>query len=250
MSKASKATAARTRLMGEMKTLRQEKWIHFDDNEDINIMKWRFALMVINSDSVFNGAYLQAEMSFTEDYPYSPPKFRFLNPITHPNVYPDGQLCISILHTPGEDVMSGETASERWTPLQCVESVLRSVLLLLDDPEISSPANVDAGVMYRDRREEYNKKAKETVEYSKTKVPEGFEVPRSFETAPPPKVENDDDFWQESDDEDYDFGGSDTGDEEMEDFEDDEEEGDGEEEGSDDGGSDDEVVSDTQTKKR
>ncbi|KAK4179842.1 ubiquitin-conjugating enzyme/RWD-like protein [Triangularia setosa] len=251
MSKASKATAARTRLMGEMKTLRQEKWIHFDDNEDINIMKWRFALMVINSDSVFNGAYLQAEMTFTEEYPYAPPKFRFLNPITHPNVYPDGQLCISILHTPGEDVMSGEDASERWSPLQCVESVLRSVLLLLDDPEISSPANVDAGVMYRDRRDEYNKKAKETVEYSKTKVPEGFEMPRSFETAPPPKVENDDNFWQESDD-DFDFGGSDTGDEDMEDFEGDEddEEGDGEEEGSDDDGSDEEVVSGNETKKR
>ncbi|KAK4204325.1 ubiquitin-conjugating enzyme/RWD-like protein, partial [Triangularia verruculosa] len=232
MSKASKATAAKNRLMGEMKSLRQEKWIHFDDNEDINIMKWRFALMVINSDSVFNGAYLQAEMVFSEDYPYSPPKFRFLNTITHPNVYPDGQLCISILHTPGEDIMSGEDASERWSPLQCVESVLRSVLLLLDDPEISSPANVDAGVMYRDRREEYNKKARETVEYSKTKVPEGFEVPRSFETAPPPKVESDDDFWQESDD-DFDFGGSDTGDENMGDFEGDEDDEEGEDDGED-----------------
>ncbi len=56
--------------------------------------------------------------------------------------------------------MSGEEASERWSPLQGAESVLRSVLLLLDDPEIGSPANVDAGVMYRDRRGEYNAEGK------------------------------------------------------------------------------------------
>lgn len=193
--------------------------------------------MVINSDSAFNGGYFRAEMTFPEDYPYQPPKFRFLIPITHPNIYADGQLCISILHKPGEDLMSGEDASERWSPLQGAESVLRSVLLLLDDPEINSPANVDAGVMYRDRRDEYNRKARETVELSKKDIPEGFEMPKSFEAAPPPKPENDDDFWAESDG-DFDFGGSDTGeddeDQEMDDFG--EEGGEGEEdeqEGSD-----------------
>lgn len=195
-----------------------------------NLMKWRFALMVVNSDSVFNGGYFRAEMTFTDDYPYSPPKFRFLHKITHPNIYPDGQLCISILHKPGEDITSGEDASERWSPLQGAESVFRSILLLLDDPEINSPANVDAGVLYRDRREEYNQKAREAVEASKKDIPAGFEMPRSFEPAPPPKVENDDDFWAESDEE-LDFGGSDTGDDddEMGDFDEDGEEGSDEE---------------------
>lgn len=191
--------------------------------------------MVINSDSAFNGGYFRAEMHFTDEYPYQPPKFRFLIPITHPNIYPDGQLCISILHKPGEDLTSGEDASERWSPLQGAESVLRSVLLLLDDPEINSPANVDASVMYRDRRTEYNQKARETVERSKMDIPEGFEMPGTFEPAPPPKQENDDDFWAESDGE-FDFSGSDTGDDDedqdMDDFEDDEGEEDEEQEGS------------------
>ncbi|KAK0626639.1 ubiquitin-conjugating enzyme/RWD-like protein [Immersiella caudata] len=225
-------TGAKTRLMSEMKNLRKEKWIHFEDEESTNLLKWRFALMVINSDSAFNGGYFKAEMVFTEEYPYQPPKFRFLIPITHPNIYPDGQLCISILHKPGEDQLSGEDASERWSPLQGAESVLRSVLLLLDDPEINSPANVDAGVMFRDRRDEYNGKARATVEKSKKDIPAGFEMPTSFEAAPPPKAENDDDFWAESDEE-FDFGGSDTGedDEEMGDFEEgNEEEQDGSEE--------------------
>lgn len=170
----------------------------------------------------------QAEMTFTDEYPYQPPKFRFLIPIYHPNIYPDGQLCISILHKPGEDLMSGEAASERWSPLQGVESVLRSVLLLLDDPEINSPANVDAGVTFRDQPEAYRRRAAETVERSRRDVPEGFVMPTSFEAAPPPKMDDDDAFWAESDEE-LDFGGSDSDEaglmeEDEEDEEDEEEE--------------------------
>jgi ubiquitin-conjugating enzyme E2 R len=164
-------------------------------------------------------------MTFTEEYPYQPPNFRFLIPIYHPNIYPDGKLCISILHTPGEDLTSGEQASERWSPLQGVESVLRSVLLLLDDPEINSPANVDASVLYRDQRDEYNAKAKAIVEKSKGDVPAGFVMPTNLEPPPPPKS-NDDDaaFWDESEEE-LDFGGSDTGDEDMAEFDEDGDEG-------------------------
>jgi hypothetical protein len=32
-------------------------------------------------------------------------------------VYPDGRVCISILHPPGEDPNGYELASERWTPV-------------------------------------------------------------------------------------------------------------------------------------
>ncbi|TAQ86642.1 hypothetical protein B7494_g5013 [Chlorociboria aeruginascens] len=170
---------------------------------------------------------IQAEMTFTDKYPFSPPTFKFVRPIYHPNIYPDGKLCISILHPPGDDEQSGELASERWSPLQGVESVLRSVLLLLDDPEINSPANVDAGVMYRDRKQEYLEKAKEAVKTSKQDVPEGFVIPTTLETAPPMKFTDDDEFWNASDDDGQDdFGASDSSGEEK----DSEEEGDEDEE--------------------
>lgn len=161
-------------------------------------------------------------MTFSEDYPYSPPNFRFQIPIYHPNIYPDGRVCISILHQPGEDLLSGEAASERWSPLQGVESVLRSVLLLLDDPEINSPAHVDAGVMYRDNQAEYNRKAADIVEKSKSHIPEGFIMPKTIVEAPPAAKDADDDFWNEDDDlDDFDFGSG--TDEEMHDEDDDEE---------------------------
>src|SRR5690606_3859246 len=162
-------------------------------------------------------------MRFPDNYPYSPPTFRFLRPLLHPNVYKDGKLCISILHTPGEDAMSGELASERWSPAQRVESVLMSILSLLDDAEVSSPANVDAGVLLRNNPEEYARKVKECVEASKRDIPEGFEMPT--EVVNKKKVEacagDDDDFWAESGDE-FSFedeSGSEDGEMEFEDGE-------------------------------
>lgn len=165
-------------------------------------------------------------MRFPSDYPYQPPTFRFLTRhICHPNVYPDGNLCISILHKPGDDAQSGELASERWNVLHGVESVLRSVLLLLDDPEINSPANVDAGILYRDERPVYDAKAKETVQRSKRDIPPGVTMPTPEDLTPAPAkvVEDDPDFWNMTDDED--FGGSDS---DMDDFEEDDEDDDDE----------------------
>lgn len=157
-------------------------------------------------------------MTFPKKYPYSPPTFRFTPPLYHPNVYLDGKLCISILHPPGDDITSGESASERWSPLQGVESVLRSVLLLLDDPEVSSPANVDASVLYRKDREDFKSKVAIDVARSKFDIPEGFVVPTVMVENAPVKDEEDRDFWVESEAED-DFGGS-SSDEEIGQFND------------------------------
>jgi ubiquitin-conjugating enzyme E2 R len=139
--------------------------------------------------------------------------FKFIRPIFHPNIYEDGKLCISILHAPGEDIMSGELASERWTPVQRTESVLISILSLLDDAEVSSPANVDAGVMLRKEPEKFKERVREEVEASKKDIPDGFVMPTHESTKPPVTEKYDDDFWADSD-ADNSFGGSDS-DEDM-----------------------------------
>jgi ubiquitin-conjugating enzyme E2 R len=105
--------------------------------------------------------------------------------------------------------MSGETAAERWSPVQRVETVLISILSLLDDAEVSSPANVDAGVMLRTQPEEYKGRVKKDLELSKADIPVGFTMP-THETAWR-KKEDDGDFdmsWEDSDVES--FGGSES----------------------------------------
>ena len=65
----------------------------------------------------------------------------------HPNIHSDGKVCISILHPPGVDALNAqETAEERWRPILGVEAILISVISMLNDPNIDSPANLDASV--------------------------------------------------------------------------------------------------------
>lgn len=67
---------------------------------------------------------IKARLFFPNDYPYSPPSLQFLTKMFHPNIYETGEVCISILHSPGDDLQSGELASERWNPTQNVRWVL------------------------------------------------------------------------------------------------------------------------------
>uniref|UniRef100_A0A8C3D5K3 Cell division cycle 34, ubiqiutin conjugating enzyme n=3 Tax=Passeriformes TaxID=9126 RepID=A0A8C3D5K3_CORMO len=99
----------------------------------------------------------KARLRFPIDYPYSPPAFRFLTKMWHPNIYETGDVCISILHPPVDDPQSGELPSERWNPTQNVRTILLSVISLLNEPNTFSPANVDASVMYRKWKESKGK---------------------------------------------------------------------------------------------
>jgi ubiquitin-conjugating enzyme E2 G2 len=81
-------------------------------------------------------------------------------------VYPNGVVCISILHPPGDDPNHYEHASERWSPIQSVEKILISVMSMLAEPNDESPANVDAARMWRERRPEFENKVKLDVRRS------------------------------------------------------------------------------------
>ena len=86
---------------------------------------------------------------------------KFVTEMWHPNIYPDGKVWISILHPPGVDEFNEqESADERWRPILGVESVLLSVISMLNDPNLDSPANIDAAKNFREDIESYNKKVK------------------------------------------------------------------------------------------
>ncbi|KAJ3302738.1 Ubiquitin-conjugating enzyme E2 G2 [Kappamyces sp. JEL0829] len=117
-------------------------------------------------DTIYEDGIFIATLTFPKDYPLSPPVMKFTSEIWHPNIYPDGTVCISILHAPGNDPMGYEHASERWSPVQSVEKILLSVVSMFAEPNVDSPANIEAAKMYRLDRPQFEKLAKRTVRLS------------------------------------------------------------------------------------
>jgi ubiquitin-protein ligase len=113
-----------------------------DDND---IYRWE-VLIIGPPDTLYEGGFFKAHLQFPKEYPLRPPRMKFITEIWHPNIDKNGDVCISILHEPGDDKWGYEKASERWLPVHTVETILISVISMLADPNDESPANVDAAV--------------------------------------------------------------------------------------------------------
>ena len=131
--------------------------------DENNFYKWSVVIFG-PTETIYEGGFFRAILDFPEDYPNNPPKMQFTTKMWHPNIYQDGKVCISILHPPGTDKFNEqEKAEERWRPSLGAEEILLSVISMLNDPNPDSPANIDAAVMFRKNREEYNSKVRSLV---------------------------------------------------------------------------------------
>ncbi|KZT05227.1 ubiquitin-conjugating enzyme [Laetiporus sulphureus 93-53] len=139
--------------------------------DDSNLYEWEI-LIIGPPDTIYEGGFFKARLSFPPEYPLQPPKMRFITPMWHPNIYSDGNVCISILHPPGEDQYGYEDSGERWRPVHTVESILLSVISLLssEKPNLDSPANVDAAKEVRENYDAYKKKVRRLVRRSAEEV--------------------------------------------------------------------------------
>ena len=81
-------------------------------------------------------------------------------------VYPSGEVCISILHPPEDDKYGYESASERWSPVQTPETILLSVISMLSSPIDESPADVEAARMWREDPQGFKKRVRKCVRES------------------------------------------------------------------------------------
>ncbi|KAM8886657.1 ubiquitin-conjugating enzyme E2 G1-like isoform 1-T2 [Spinachia spinachia] len=134
--------------------------------DDDDIYKWE-VVIIGPQDTLFEGGFFKAYLTFPYDYPLRPPKMKFITEIWHPNVAKNGDVCISILHEPGEDKFGYEKPEERWLPIHTVETIMISVISMLADPNSDSPANVDAAKEWReDPNGEFKRKVARCVRKS------------------------------------------------------------------------------------
>jgi ubiquitin-protein ligase len=86
------------------------------------------------------------------DFPNKPPKCQFVPPLFHPNIYPSGTVCLSIL-----------SEEKDWKASLTVKQILIGIQDLLTDPNINDPAQEEPFKLYRSNKEEYRKRVKAQV---------------------------------------------------------------------------------------
>jgi len=179
-----RASAAKV-LHKELKRLTDEPLEGFQiiKVDDTDLYEWIVAIFG-PPGTLYEGGYFKAVLRFPGDYPFSPPTFRFISRVWHPNIYENGEVCISILHPPANIATGGELPEERWNPTQSVRTVVMSIVSLLNEPNTFSPANVDASIMFRDYKESKSTRYKDLIlkcvaETRKEAEKDGVDIPTS-----------------------------------------------------------------------
>mmetsp|Transcript_102983 Transcript_102983/g.268858 ORF Transcript_102983/g.268858 Transcript_102983/m.268858 type:complete len:174 (+) Transcript_102983:108-629(+) len=124
-----------------------------------DLFQWT-AIVFGPADTPWEGGVWKLDMAFPPEYPDKPPTVRFRNEVFHPNVFPDGQICLDLLRATG--------AAAGWSPSYDVCAILVAIQSLLADPDTHATpeggANPDAeGLFVRDRHQ-YNARVKALVE--------------------------------------------------------------------------------------
>lgn len=119
-----------------------------------NLFLWD-AVLFGPADSPYEGGMFKLELHFPLDYPFKPPKVTFLTKIYHPNISPQGNICLDIL-------------KNQWSPALTVVKVLLSISSLLTDPNPKDPLVAEAATQLTQDYDGYIAKAKEwTLRYAK-----------------------------------------------------------------------------------
>ncbi|CAI7862416.1 unnamed protein product [Closterium sp. NIES-53] len=119
------------------------------DDGSTDMMTWK-CVIPGKKDTDWDGGHYPLTIHFTEDYPSKPPKCKFPPGFFHPNVYPSGTVCLSILN---EDY--------GWRPAISVKQILVGIQELLDQPNPADPAQTDAYQLFTQDTVEYKKRVRE-----------------------------------------------------------------------------------------
>lgn len=99
-------------------------------------------------------------MEFTEEYPSKPPKCKLPAGFFHPNIYPSGTVCLSILNE-----------EEDWKPAITIKQVLLGIQELLPNPNPQSPAQSEAYQLLVANRHEYERRVRiEAAKYPAERI--------------------------------------------------------------------------------
>lgn len=121
--------------------------------KDNNIDEWQATIFGPDNSPYENGVF-KLEILFPKDYPFKPPKIKFLTRVYHPNINSHGAICLDILKT-------------NWSPALTISKVLLSICSLLTDPNPDDPLSPDIAHLYKNDYQTYCDTARDwTLRYA------------------------------------------------------------------------------------
>eukprot|EP00826_Nyctotherus_ovalis_P020232 TRINITY_DN1633_c0_g2_i7.p1 TRINITY_DN1633_c0_g2~~TRINITY_DN1633_c0_g2_i7.p1 ORF type:complete len:264 (-),score=65.78 TRINITY_DN1633_c0_g2_i7:102-893(-) len=159
------SSSSARRLASELKALQQSAGQGFSVSlpSESNIYIWNISFEGPR-DSLYKGGVYRAELIFSVNYPHEPPLLRFLTDMWHPNIHPDGKACLAILKS------AGNGGQGRWRARLSVEAVAVSVVAMLSEPSLNSPANMEAAKEYKENYEGFKRKVRKLAAKSVEEV--------------------------------------------------------------------------------
>ncbi|CAD5214023.1 unnamed protein product [Bursaphelenchus okinawaensis] len=100
------------------------------------------------ADSPYHGACLQVDIQIPENYPFAPPKCKFVTRVWHPNISSQtGVICLDVL-------------KENWAATLTIRTVLLSIQALLTVPEPKDPQDAIVAAQYMKKPELFARTAR------------------------------------------------------------------------------------------
>ena len=113
---------------------------------DEDMYTWQACIVGPDDSPYANGVFF-LNIVFPEKYPFQPPKVHFTTKIYHPNINPQGSICLDIL-------------KDQWSPALTIIKCLLSISSLLTDPNPDDPLVPDIANLYKEDKDAFNEKAK------------------------------------------------------------------------------------------
>ncbi len=146
---------ALTRLREERKNWRRDKpfgfWarpVELPNGGGMDLLNWEAGIPG-KAGGLWEGGLYFFTMHFTQDYPSRPPKCQFKPVLFHPNIYPSGTVCLSILNE-----------EKDWRPSITIKQILIACQELLENPNPNDPAQKEPLELYVKDRAAYEAKVK------------------------------------------------------------------------------------------